>query len=80
MGRAARSCNYYAQAASFGCVGIFKEPVRGAMRAHDARLMGNMERLKDFDGCREDFVVAFAAHHHAHQRLSAHRADYKGAQ
>ncbi len=80
MSRAARSGNDHAQAARFGGVGVFKEPVGSAMRADNARLMGNLERLQDFHGGGEDLVVALAAHYHAHQRLSAHSADYKGAQ
>ena len=49
-----------------------KSSIGGAMRAQHARLVGNLQRAQNFHGRREHFVVALAAHHHAHQRLFAH--------
>ena len=73
---AAGSGDDHAQAALARRLCVFEEPVRRAMRAHDARLMRNLERAQNLHGRREHFVVALAAHHHAHQRLFAHGADY----
>ena len=42
------------------------------MGADDASLVRDFESAQDLDGCREDIVVAFAAHHHANQRPITH--------
>ena len=71
MRRAARAGDDHFKAASFGVVGIFHHPIRGAMGGDDAAFVRHVEVAQRLGGMAHGFPVGLAAHDDADRAVVA---------